>query len=112
MLTVTIENGDENSKEFWVNDLGDLKLVQGAITDEFQKVLAQDKSEEKIELERLIEASPCNDVEELTDWIDKMADFEDELSRTNYSCIGDLVDEYDRMQSALSYVYYLVRDFN
>lgn len=112
MLTVTIKNGDENSKEYWVNDLGDLKLVQGAITDEFQKVLAQDKSEEKIELERILDASNLDNVNDLIDWIYEAKEMQDDLNRTDFSTVGDMAYALDKMTSALSDIYYISRDFN
>lgn len=112
MLTVTIKNGDENSKEFWVNDLGDLKIVQGAITDEFQKVLAQDKSEEKIQLERILDFTDFDDVDDLIKWTNEMKELEDDINHSNYDNIEDMLEQLDNMSCVLSDVYYAVRDFN
>lgn len=112
MLTVTIKNGDENSKEFWVNDLGDLKVVQGAITDEFQKVLAQDKSEEKIELERILDASDFNDADDVVEWILEAKEMLDDLSRTDFSTVSDMADALENMTGALNDIYYIARDYN
>lgn len=112
MLTVTIRNGDENSKEFWVNDLGDLKAVQVAITDEFQTVLAQDKSEEKIELERILDSSDFDNADDLIDWIHKMQEMESELDRTDYNNVGDLADDYERVMSSMSDIFYVAREYN
>lgn len=112
MLTVTIKNGDENSKEYWVNDLGDLKVVQGAITDEFQKVLAQDKSEEKIELERILDASDFDDADDLIDWIHDAKEMQDDLNRTDFSTVGDMADALENMTNALSDIYYIAREYN
>mgnify|MGYP007070306178 CR=1 FL=1 len=64
MLTVKIQNGDEMERTFYVNDLQDLKRVQDNLIDDFQKVLAQDESEEKIELGRILDASDYDNAED------------------------------------------------
>lgn len=100
MLQVKIRYGDEVEKLFFISDLQDLKRVQDNLIDDFQKVLAQDRSEEKIQLERILDASPCEDVDELINWIQEMRDLND-----NLTC------EVDVMKDTISKIYNLSREF-
>lgn len=112
MLTVKIQNGDEMERTFYVNDLQDLKRVQDNLIDDFQKVLAQDELEEKIRLERILDSTDFDDVDDLIKWINEMKELEDDINHSNYDNIEDMLEQLDNMSSVLSDVYYAVRDFN
>ena len=111
MLQVKIQNGDEMERTFYVNDLQDLKRVQDNLVDDFQKVLAQDESEEKIQLERILDASPCDDADELIDWIHEMREIKDDLDRSDYDNVLDMIGKLEEMSDALSEIYNISREY-
>lgn len=112
MLTVKIQCGDETERTFYVNDILDVKRVQDNLLEDFQRVLAQDKSEEKITLERLIDKVGVTDEDELDSWVEEAYEVMDELHSSDYDSIDDMTEALDKMASALSDIYYTSRDFN
>ena len=124
MLTVKIQYGDDMERLFYVNDLQDVKRVSNNLMDDFQKVLEESKSEERIELERLIDKSPCEDADGLSDWINRVCDICDgdtgrleelagiyyDLQHSDYDSVEDLLDRVRQLEECIDNIYYEVQD--
>ena len=109
MLTIKIQSGDEMERTIYVNDLYDVKNVQNTVLEEFQKVLENDKSEERIELERLVDKAGVSDVDELEDWIREAYDIKDALDSSDYDSIDEMTERIDELATAVDEVYEAVR---
>lgn len=114
MLTVKIQNGELNEvgdtlleRTFYVNDLQDLRRVYDNILDDFQKVIAQEQDEKRIEVERLLDNSPFDSISELSDWVQ---DAVSELDRRGYDNVEDAMDRLEQLESAIEDIYYTAND--
>ena len=86
MLKVTIENGDYEPKDIFINDLLDLKSVTGILIDEYQKVLAEDAEREREEMKEEI--------------------IRKELENYGYDSIEDMADRIETLERAIEDIYY------
>ena len=111
MLQVKIQNGDEMERTFYVNDLLDLKRVQDNILEDFQRVLNQDKTDEKIELERILDASDFDNADDLIEWMHEVKEIKDCLDSSGYDSIDEMTEKIDDMSEALSEIYNISRDY-
>lgn len=112
MLTVKLNNGNECNGEdriFYINDLYDVKRLQDNILEEFQKVLEQEKSEDRITLERLVDAAGCSDEDELEDWIRDAYDVKDALDSSDYDSVDEMTERIDELANAVDEAYEALR---
>ena len=124
MLKVTINSGDAPERSIYVNDLLDVKVVQDAVLDEYQKVLAQDVEDERIEIERLLDASPCDSISELQEWVESICEICDgdtdeldnikemkrELDDSDYSNMDEVWDRINTLEETIDSIYWAVSD--
>lgn len=110
MLKITINSGDAPERSIYVNDLLDVKVVQDAILDEFQKVLAQDVEDEKIELSRVLDAADCETVSELQDWVEEATELRRDLDNSDYDSIDDMLERISELEETFDSIYWAVND--
>ena len=83
MLKVTIENGDYEPKTHFINDLLDLKAVQGILVDEYNKVWQEDEESYKERLTaEILRGTGYDTIEGLTE---RIAQLEMAISDIEYA---------------------------
>ena len=101
MLKVTITSGNAPERSIYVNDLLDIKIVQDAVLDEFQKVMAQEDEDNNIILQRILEKVDCETVGDLDDWVENAVELKDALDSSDYDSIDEMTEAIDGMKDAL-----------
>lgn len=101
MLKVTINSGNAPERSIYVNDLLDIKIVQDAVLDEFQKVMAQEDEDDKIILQRILEKADCETLIDLDDWVENAVELKDALDSSDYDSIDEMTEAIDGMKDAL-----------
>ena len=111
MLKVTINSGNALERSIYVNDLLDVKVVQDAVLDEFQKVMAQEDEDDKIILQRILEKADCETVSDLDDWVENTVELKDALDSSDYDSIDEMTEAIDGMKDALYEISRLTGDW-
>ena len=111
MLKVTINSGNAPERSIYVNDLVDIKVVQDAVLDEFQKVMAQEAEDDKIILQRILEKADCETVSDLDDYIENAVELQDALDSSDYDSIDEMTEAIDGMKDALYEISRLTGDW-
>lgn len=111
MLKVTINSGNAPERSIYVNDLLDIKVVQDAVLDEFQKVMAQEDEDDKIILQRILEKADCETVSDLDDYIENAVELKDALDSSDYDSIDEMTEAIDGMKDALYEISRLTGDW-
>jgi t-SNARE complex subunit (syntaxin) len=111
MLKVTINSGSAPERSIYVNDLVDIKVVQDAVLDEFQKVMAQEAEDDKIILQRILEKADCETVSDLDDYIENAVELQDALDSSDYDSIDEMTEAIDGMKDALYEISRLTGDW-
>ena len=110
MLKITINNGMDAERSIYINDLLDVKVVQDAVIDEYQKVLARDVEDEKIELSRVLDAADCEDVSELQSWVEEVVELKRDLDNSDYDSIDDMLERIGVLEEAIDNIYWSAAD--
>lgn len=111
MLKVTFSKGDVNSdRTFYVNDLMDVKRVQDTLIDETQRVFAEDDEAKDEKLRQIFEMVDCETVFELYDWVSDMVELQNDLDRSGYDSIEDMVDRIGTLEEAIDSIYWSAND--
>ena len=111
MLKVTINSGSAPERSIYVNDLLDIKIVQDAVLDEFQKVMAQEDEDNNIILQRILEKADCETVSDLDDWVENAVELKDALDSSDYDSVDEMTEAIDGMRSALEDIYSSAREW-
>ena len=111
MLKVTINSDSAPERSIYVNDLLDVKVVQDAVLDEFQKVMAQEAEDDKIILQRILEKADCETVSDLDDYIENAVELKDALDSSDYDSIDEMTEAIDGMKDALYEISRLTGDW-
>ena len=112
MLTVKLNNGNESNNEdrtFYINDFIDLKKVVNEVIDGFQACIENEKTEDRITLERLVDLAGCSDEDELEDWIRNAYDIKDALDSSDYDSIDEMTERIDELANAVDEAYEALR---
>ena len=124
MLQVKIQYNEGNERLFYINDILDVKRVMDNILEDFQRVLAQDASDNRVDLERVLEASPFDNPDNLIDWLNEIAELtmgdhtairdwaeiSDQLDRMGYDNVEEMADRIDRLQSSINDIFYTAKE--
>ena len=124
MLQVKIQYNEGNERLFYINDILDVKRVMDNILEDFQRVLAQDASDNRVDLERMLEASPFDNPDNLIDWLNEIAELtmgdhtairdwaeiSDQLDRMGYDNVEEMADRIDRLQSSINDIFYTAKE--
>ena len=105
MLTVKLNNGSEDERTFYVNDVQDLKRVMDNMLDDFQRCIENDKNEDRIALERLVDIAGVSDADELEDWVKEAYEVMDALNSSDYNSIDEMTERIDSLNSAIEDAY-------
>ena len=110
MLTVKLNNGNEDDRTFYVNDVQDLKRVMDNILDDFQKCLENEMNEDKIALQRIFDNSDYDNEDDLIEWIEKMKGLESDLRNSDFDDIDEMVDRIDNLECAIDDIFHSADD--
>ncbi len=111
MFTVKINTGiDNEEKVFNVCDLTDFRNLANDLFDRLDEALANNKNEDKIELERVLDASDYDNADDLIEWIERMQEIERDLNETDYDDISELTDRIEQLENAIENIYYEAQD--
>ena len=110
MLKITINNGMDAERSIYINDLLDVKVVQDAVIDEYQKVLAREVEDEKIELSRVLDAADCKTVSELQDWVEEVVELKRDLDNYGYDSVEDMMGRINDLEEAIDSIYWAAND--
>ena len=108
MLTVKLNNGNESNNEdrtFYINDVQDLKRVMDNILDDFQRCVENEMSEDRIALERLVDAAGVTDVNELEDWIKDAYEVMDALRSSDFDSVDEMTERIESLSTAIDDAY-------
>ena len=115
MLTVKLNNGvgeESNAtteRTFYINDVQDLKRVMDNILDDFQTCLENEKNEDRITLERLVDMAGVSDVDELEDWVRDAYEIKDALDSSDYDSVDEMTERIDELATAVDEAYEALR---
>ena len=115
MLTVKLNNGvgeesvGTTERIYYINDVEDLKTLALNVLDEFKSCLEQEKSEERILLERLVDKAGVSDIDELEDWIEEAYEIRDALDSSDYDSIDEMTERLDELNNAVDEAYETLR---
>ena len=110
MLIVKLNNGNDNEERtFNVCDISDYRFLMNTIFDEFQNVLEQNRNEDRITLERLVDKVPeVRDVDDLEEWIDEAYEIKDALDSSDYDSVDEMTERIESLVSTIEEIYDLV----
>lgn len=111
MLTVKIISGNNGERTYNVCDITDYRLLMNTIFDEFQNVLEQNRNEDRITLERLVDKVPeVRNVDDLEEWIDEAYEIKDALDSSDYDSIDEMTDRIEQLYTAIENIYHEASD--
>ena len=111
MLIVKFNNGSElEDRTYNVCDITDFRLMMNTLLDEFQKVLEQNRSEERIELERVLDASDYDNADDLIEWIERMQEIESDLNNSDFDDVEEMKDRIETLESAIDNIFHEADD--
>ena len=110
MLTVKLNNGGENEERIiYINDFIDLKKVVNDLIDGFQACIENERREDRITLERLVDLAGCSDEDELETWIRDAYEFKDALDSSDYDSVDEMTERIEELANAVDEAYEALR---